>query len=398
MAWMNSLYSSMKAMFSTLPSAPQNNPQEDKSREKRAQLTVTANPFAPIEEVDFIKIVDDTTIHDQVKSQRKGAMARKILCSALCKKADKGSTVTLASTSLSTTLDLSSCTTRYKREFHELSLIGSGTFGSVYRCINRLDGRVYAVKRSRLLAGSKYAQRRAKNEVHANAVLNNHPNVVRYYSAWIEDNRMNILQEYCTGGDLAALIKTVSDDERWFTEEEVYRILLDIAKGLQYVHGNKLAHMDIKPENIFISRERVWTPRRQLTCERSGAFIRDYFFEEQVVYKIGDFSHVASIIDTTEIDDEGDCRYLCREVMREDYTDLAKADMFALGLTIYEVAGGGPLPKNGPKWQAIRDGDLSILSRYNDKFNQLIRAMASVDPSQRPSAADVVNECLYTER
>lgn len=162
---------------------------------------------------------------------------RKILCSNSSPDPttiNKEPSATLSSTSLSTTLELRSSTiTRYKREFHELNMIGTGEFGSVYRCINRLDGRVYAIKRSRHLARSNYAQRRAKNEVHANAVLNNHPNVVRYYSAWIEDDRMSIQQEYCNGGDLDAVIKKMNEDRRYFGEEEICRILLHIAEGLK---------------------------------------------------------------------------------------------------------------------------------------------------------------------
>ena len=44
---------------------------------------------------------------------------------------------------------------RYKEEFHEVCVVGSGSFGTVYKCINRLDGCVYALKKShKPVAGS----------------------------------------------------------------------------------------------------------------------------------------------------------------------------------------------------------------------------------------------------
>ena len=44
---------------------------------------------------------------------------------------------------------------RYREEFHEVCEVGSGSFGTVYKCINRLDGCVYALKRShKPVAGS----------------------------------------------------------------------------------------------------------------------------------------------------------------------------------------------------------------------------------------------------
>jgi len=48
-------------------------------------------------------------------------------------------------------------TTRFDEEFHILETVGNGQFGVVFKCLNRMDGCVYAVKKSRFpVAGSSY--------------------------------------------------------------------------------------------------------------------------------------------------------------------------------------------------------------------------------------------------
>lgn len=168
---------------------------------------------------------------------------------------------------------------RYHREFLEIELIGKGQFGSVFKCVNRLDGCVYAIKKStKPVAGSSF-EKTALNEVYAHAVLgknwNNHiimynlmqvglnwvsqyclslgkhQHVVRYYSAWAEDNHMIIQNEYCNGGSLADKIA-----KEPLSAAELRRMLLHVAEGLRYIHSEGLVHLDIKPGNIFISIEK----------------------------------------------------------------------------------------------------------------------------------------------
>lgn len=48
-------------------------------------------------------------------------------------------------------------TSRYTEEFFEVCKLGDGEFGSAYKCVNRLDGCVYAIKKSKMpIAGSQY--------------------------------------------------------------------------------------------------------------------------------------------------------------------------------------------------------------------------------------------------
>lgn len=88
---------------------------------------------------------------------------------------------------------------RYESEFVELEEVGNGEFGSVFKCLHRLDGCVYAIKKSRKPMRGTQDEKQALNEVYAHAVLGQHPHVVRYYSAWAEDDHMIIQNEFCNG-------------------------------------------------------------------------------------------------------------------------------------------------------------------------------------------------------
>lgn len=216
--------------------------------------------------------------------------------------------------------------TRYEKEFVELRLLGEGEFGLVYQCLNRLDGCIYAIKRSiKPVAGSSF-EKTSLNEVYAHAVLGKHDHVVRYYSAWAENNHMLIQNEYCNGGSLQQLLL-----KRTLDEAELKILLLHVAEGLRYIHSHGLVHMDMKAGNIFLTR-----PTRIAIANDDG-------FDENldqldnyqaVLYKIGDLGHVTSVSEPKV--EEGDCRYLPNEILQEDYTNLPKADIFSLGMTIYE--------------------------------------------------------------
>lgn len=150
--------------------------------------------------------------------------------------------------------------------------LGSGEFGDVFKCINRLDGCTYAIKRSKRAIAGSAMEISAWKEVCAHAVLVKHNNVVQYYSAWAENDRMLIQNEYCNGGSLAEFLESLrqnnsteptlssppqsasNKNQLMMNEADLKTLLLHVAKGLSYMHSLHLAHLDIKPGNIFICR------------------------------------------------------------------------------------------------------------------------------------------------
>ncbi|KAM4779767.1 wee1-like protein kinase isoform 2-T3 [Cyanocitta cristata] len=252
------------------------------------------------------------------------------------------------------TITESNMKSRYATEFHELEKIGSGEFGSVFKCVKRLDGCIYAIKRSKKPLAGSVDEQNALREVYAHAVLGQHSHVVRYYSAWAEDDHMLIQNEYCNGGSLADAISENYRNMRYFSEPELKDLLLQVARGLKYIHSMSLVHMDIKPS---------------------------------------DLGHVTRV--SSPQVEEGDSRFLANEVLQENYTHLPKADIFALALTVVCAAGAEPLPTNGDQWHEIRQGKLPRLPQVlSQELLDLLKVMINPDPEKRPSAVALVKHSV----
>ena len=88
---------------------------------------------------------------------------------------------------------------------------------------------------------------------------------------------------------------------------------------------------------------------------------------------------------------EGDACYLPLEVMNSNYTQLDKADVFALGATLFELASGNELPSGGQLYEDLRRDKVPLLPNMTTSMMQMIRSMMRYDPAERPSASQLLS-------
>lgn len=257
-----------------------------------------------------------------------------------------------------------SSSSRYKADFKEIKELGRGNFCKVFHVLHRLDGREYAIKRTikKMVDDSQF--RKAIQEVQALAAVGEHANIIRYYSAWVENHHLYIQLELCEQGSLADKLAA----GHRFDEEELTQVMQQVAEGLAHMHQKGMVHLDIKPDNIYV---------------------------HEGVYKIGDFGLANRYNGELSIE-EGDARYQPGEILNDDYRNLPAADMFALGASIYELARGSTLPSSGPQYQAIRRRQLMLLPNFSASIQQTIKLLLHEDPKQRPTAESLLACDLFS--
>ncbi|XP_039155576.1 wee1-like protein kinase [Eucalyptus grandis] len=251
---------------------------------------------------------------------------------------------------------------RFHTDFVEIEQIGAGHFGHVYKVLNRIDGCLYAVKQVTRPMCQDSERRKALMEVQSLAALGSHENIVGYYSSWFENEHLYIQMELCHSN-------LSSQKSSRFTECDALTFLHQLAKVLLFMHDRGIAHLDVKPDNIYF---------------KNG------------VYKLGDFG-CATLLNNSLPIQEGDTRYMPHEILNEnfDHLDLDKVDIFALGASVYELVTGLTLMKSGPQFLSLREGNLPLPPGHSLPFQNLLKVMMDTDPTARPSAKELLANPIF---
>jgi len=138
------------------------------------------------------------------------------------------------------------------KRYEVIKVLGSGSTGTVYLCRHKeIASQFVAVKvLFPELSKSKEGLALIHNDIVASYSVS-HPNVVRAYEYFQDEDFVGYSMEYVDGGDLAQALA----EDRFSDLRAAAETLAEICAGLSAIHSAGLIHRNLKPENILLTKE-----------------------------------------------------------------------------------------------------------------------------------------------
>ena len=273
------------------------------------------------------------------------------------------------------------------KKYKVLDILGSGSFGKVFKALNTLTKNLVAIKKTK-----KYINKNKNKDYDEPAYINvkneiellkklSHPNIVKIYEFYDIREFYFIINEYCKYGDLSKFYKF------HFSEKQICIILYQILSGVLYLHENNIIHRDMKLENIMVDH-----------IEKDLSTSEPYFF-----IKIIDFG--SSKIYSKEQQENliiGTSYYIAPEVINKKYNE--KCDIWSVGVILYMLIAKKP-PFNGKNnediFEKITNEDYNKhstnLLEFSEEARDLIGKLLEKNIDKRLSAKEALNHPWFKE-
>lgn len=250
-----------------------------------------------------------------------------------------------------------------------VSRVGGGAMGSVWKAEHITLGHAVACK---FLTFHPHldvddATRRFEREARLSARLGEiSRHIVRVFDHGIYEEHPFLIMEFLKGEDLATCLRR----EKRLAIDTVAAITLQLCRALSVAHEAGVVHRDLKPGNIFL-------------CEGEG----------QISIKLFDFGVAKTLLDRTDIETTsagvviGSPGFISPEQLRDPTNVDARADLWAVGVTVYLALLGEPAFGRGPAPEVF----VRILSHEP-------KAPSLVDPSLGPDFDAWVARALAKDR
>uniref|UniRef100_A0A8C2IIF3 non-specific serine/threonine protein kinase n=1 Tax=Cyprinus carpio TaxID=7962 RepID=A0A8C2IIF3_CYPCA len=250
--------------------------------------------------------------------------------------------------------------------------LGSGQFAIVRKCKEKSTGTEYAAKfiKKRRLSSSRRGVSREEIEREVNILREiQHSNIITLHDIFENKTDVILILELVSGGELFDFLA----EKESLTEEEATQFLKQILDGVHYLHSKRIAHFDLKPENIMLLDKNVPNPRIKL-------------IDFGIAHQIKDGNEFKNIFGTPE--------FVAPEIVNYEPLGL-EADMWSIGVITYILLSGASPFLGETKQETLTnisavnyDFDEEYFSNTSELAKDFIRRLLVKDPKKRMTIED----------
>lgn len=254
-----------------------------------------------------------------------------------------------------------------KHNYELREKIGKGGFASVYKCKNHRYNEIFCVKIIEIPEDANEALSITFDSEFKTLIKIIHPNIITLFDHFQSPHCLYLILEYCPNGSLLDLIKKTGP----FDMPKLIDYYQQILQATDYIHSIKIAHRDIKPQNILFDIHN----RPKLADFGLAEFFRSSQGEK---LRFG-----------------GSIPYMAPELIKLNEFSPEAVDVWALGITFFQMATGS-LPWVSNSIQAeIVSGFICFPSDLDEQVLYLLKKMLHPDPSRRPTCKQLLQFPIF---
>ncbi|KAL5966605.1 Cyclin-dependent kinase 1, partial [Taenia solium] len=199
----------------------------------------------------------------------------------------------------------------------KLGKIGEGTYGLVYKCLDRKSGLLKALKQVKL---EHYDQGVPSTTLREIALLRElkHPNIVILEHVVLDDGQLYLVFEYLNV-DLRRYLD-LNYKNTGLPAETVKSFMYQMLQALCYCHIRRVIHRDLKPQNVLVD------------VSRSVVKLADFGLARSIGYPLRTLTHEIATL-----------WYRSPEILLGEAVYCCGVDMWSMGCVFAEMATGDPL-------------------------------------------------------
>ena len=261
-------------------------------------------------------------------------------------------------------------------DFKIISKLGEGAYSTVYKVKRVVDNNIYALKKVKLLNLSEKEKQNSLNEVRLLASIKSNF-VISYKEAFFFFfySTLGIVMEFADRGDLYQKIVEHKKSAMFFEETDIWRIFIQLVKGLKALHDLKILHRDLKSANVFLLSDGT--------------------------AKLGDLNVSKVARRGLGYTQTGTPYYASPEVWKDQPYD-NKSDIWSLGCVLYEMITLRP-PFRAQNMEGLYNkvikGQFSrIPDRFSNELFEIVKLLIQINTDSRPSCDEILRNPIIQKR